>query len=163
MTEKGRGYMPQPVRLDWGTPQYIFEYAVKRWGVHHIDLAASKENTKCSLYIDEEENALDGDWGRYHVRGWLNPPYGKMLKPFAKQVSHQLTTGNIESVTILVPSRTDTEWFSILMRHAVEVVFIRGRLKFEGAENSAPFPSVLIHMKRTGKQTVPTDYSVKID
>lgn len=77
MTEKGRGYMPQPMRLDWGTPRYIFRYAEKRWGTHHIDLAASKENTKCDLYIDEEENALDKDWKRPHSRGWLNPPYGK--------------------------------------------------------------------------------------
>ena len=159
----GNAYMPQPVKLDWGTPESVYLFARKKWGLHHIDLAASRSNTKCLEFIDEEEDALKGDWKRPHCRGWLNPPYGRMLKPFAQKVSEQLLTGNIRSVTVLVPSRTDTEWFSIFMAHAVEVVFIKGRLKFEGASNSAPFPSVLIHMRRKGKKVVPTHYGVKIN
>lgn len=159
-------YMPQPERLDWGTPQKVFNWASNRWGPYHVDLAASAWNRKCLNFLGETENALGKDWDFWSFqkkRGWLNPPYGRMLKPFAKQVSRQLSEGNITSVTMLVPSRTDTEWFSILMSHAVEVVFIRGRLKFEGASNSAPFPSVLIHLRKKGKEVVPTLYGVKID
>ena len=159
----GRGYMPQPERLDWGTPQYVFDYADKKWGPYYVDLAAGAENRKCSVYITEAEDALEGDWGMRYRRGWLNPPYGRMLKPFAKKVSEQLMTDNIQSVTVLVPSRTDTEWFSIFMSHAVEVTFIRGRLRFEGAGGSAPFPSVLIHMEKQGKKNPTTNYGVRID
>lgn len=160
---EGRGYMPQPERSDWATPEYIFRYAQRVFGNHTIDLAASHENSKCSDYITEEKDALKIDWGVPNARGWLNPPYGRMLKPFAKKVSEQLLAGEIKAVTILVPARTDTEWFSIFVRHASKVVFIKGRLKFDGGKGSAPFPSVLMHLVAEPKKTTPdTFYSVRI-
>lgn len=47
------------------------------------------------------------------------------------------------TVVCLVPSRTDTEWFHEYALRG-EIRFIRGRLKFNGAKNSAPFPSLLV-------------------
>tara|TARA_R100001163_G_scaffold56556_1_gene44307 strand:+ start:13293 stop:13805 length:513 start_codon:yes stop_codon:yes gene_type:complete len=164
----GRGYMPQPERLDWGTPEHVFQYAQRVFGIHTIDLAASHANTKCSDYITEEMNALEMNWGfdmnlPPNAKGWLNPPYGRMLKPFAKKVSEQLLAGEIRAVTVLVPARTDTEWFSIFVKHAVKVVFIKGRLKFDGVKGSAPFPSVLMHLVAEPKKPTPaTFYSVRI-
>lgn len=47
------------------------------------------------------------------------------------------------TVVCLVPSRTDTAWWH---EYAMKgrVTFIRGRLKFGAAKNSAPFPSALV-------------------
>ena len=43
----------------------------------------------------------------------------------------------------LVPARTDTKWFAIIWEYARLIIFLQGRLKFVGAESSAPFPSAL--------------------
>ena len=47
------------------------------------------------------------------------------------------------TVVCLVPARTDTAWWhDWAMRGSI--TFIRGRLKFGDAVNSAPFPSALV-------------------
>jgi len=47
------------------------------------------------------------------------------------------------TVVCLVPARTDTRWWhDYAMKGRIE--FIRGRLKFGNAKNSAPFPSALV-------------------
>ena len=43
----------------------------------------------------------------------------------------------------LVPARTDTAWWHDYAAKGA-VRFIRGRLKFGGHKNSAPFPSALV-------------------
>ena len=53
---------------------------------------------------------------------------------------------NGATVVCLVPSRTDTAWWH---DYAVkgQIEFIRGRLKFGGNKNSAPFPSAVVIFK----------------
>ena len=45
-----------------------------------------------------------------------------------------------------VPARTDTRWFHnfIYKNPRAEIRFIKGRLKFGGSKNSAPFPSMVV-------------------
>ena len=46
--------------------------------------------------------------------------------------------------TFRFPARTDTAWFhEHVCRAATEIRFLKGRLKFEGAAASAPFPSMI--------------------
>lgn len=45
---------------------------------------------------------------------------------------------------MLLPARTDTQWFHDYIYGKAEVRFIRGRLKFGEARNSAPFPSMIV-------------------
>jgi len=47
-------------------------------------------------------------------------------------------------VVCLLPARTDTRWWQDNVPGASFVVFIRGRLRFGNATNSAPFPSALV-------------------
>ena len=50
------------------------------------------------------------------------------------------------TVVCLVPARTDTNWWhDYCIQH--EVRFIKGRLKFGGSKNSAPFPSAVVIVK----------------
>ena len=46
----------------------------------------------------------------------------------------------------LLPARTDTRWFHrhIYENPRAEIRFVKGRLKFGGAANSAPFPSMIV-------------------
>jgi hypothetical protein len=52
----------------------------------------------------------------------------------------------------LIPARTDTKWFhEMVLPNAKEIRFIKGRLKFGDAENSAPFPSMLVVFIKNGE------------
>tara|TARA_R100000700_G_C3127443_1_gene113994 strand:- start:234 stop:428 length:195 start_codon:yes stop_codon:yes gene_type:complete len=45
----------------------------------------------------------------------------------------------------LIPSRTDTKyWHEFIFPNAHKIMFIKGRLKFGGHQNSAPFPSAIV-------------------
>jgi len=47
------------------------------------------------------------------------------------------------TVVCLVPARTDTAWWFDYCAKG-EIRFIKGRLKFGGSKNVAPFPSAII-------------------
>ncbi len=47
------------------------------------------------------------------------------------------------TVVCLVPARTDTAWWFDYCPIG-EIRFIKGRLKFGGSKNAAPFPSAII-------------------
>lgn len=59
--------------------------------------------------------------------------------------------GGGATVVCLVPARTDTRWWH---DHAMrgEVRFVRGRLKFGGSKNSAPFPSAVVVLKPESRE-----------
>jgi hypothetical protein len=50
--------------------------------------------------------------------------------------------GRVTQAIALLPARTDTRWMARL--RSFPRCFLRGRLKFSGCENSAPFPSVVM-------------------
>jgi hypothetical protein len=69
---------------------------------------------------------------------FINPPYRK-IAPWLER-AHEA-----EVAVFLIPARTDTRWFhSIVLPHAKEIRFIKGRLKFGGAKTGAPFPSMIV-------------------
>lgn len=45
---------------------------------------------------------------------------------------------------MLIPARTDTSYFHDYIYGKAEIRFIRGRLKFGDAKQSAPFPSMVV-------------------
>jgi len=84
---------------------------------------------------------LDQNW---HGNIYCNPPYNNQ-KAFIVKAIDQLERGNIKKAVFLIPSRTDTKLFhEIILPKAKEIRFIKGRLKFEGKQNSAPFPSMVV-------------------
>lgn len=71
-------------------------------------------------------------------RVFCNPPYGPQIEDWLRW-AHEA-----EVAVYLLPARTDTRWFhDHVLPKASEVRFLRGRLKFGGAKNGAPFPSML--------------------
>jgi phage N-6-adenine-methyltransferase len=92
-------------------------------------------------------DALRIDWN-HNSRGkpiWLNPPYGRVIKDWMRKANEVASGGG--TVVCLVPSRTDTSWWHDYCINAYEIRYIRGRLKFGGQKNSAPFPSAVVVMK----------------
>ena len=49
---------------------------------------------------------------------------------------------------MLLPARTDTERFHKYILPYAEIRFLKGRLKFVGAKDPAPFPSMLVIFRR---------------
>ena len=45
---------------------------------------------------------------------------------------------------MLPPARTGTKWFHDWCLPYGKIEFLRGRLKFGGCDNSAPFPSMIV-------------------
>jgi phage N-6-adenine-methyltransferase len=124
----------------WATPQDFFD---KQNAIYNftLDVCATDDNAKCKKYFTKNDNGLNKEW---HGVCWMNPPYGREIK----QWMHKAYKESLKGVTVvcLVPARTDTVWWhDYAMKGNIE--FIKGRLKFGNAKNSAPFPSALVVFK----------------
>jgi hypothetical protein len=83
-------------------------------------------------------DGLEIEWGK---RNFVNPPYNRIKDWIAKGYAEHLKK---KLCVFLIPSRTDTRWWHDYVMKANEIRFIKGRLKFQGAKNSAPFPSCVV-------------------
>lgn len=122
----------------WSTPQEYFDSVSKEFSFT-LDVCALPENTKCQKFFSPEDDGLLQQWQGVC---WMNPPYGRVIGKWVKKAYESAKTGAV--VVGLLPARTDTKWFHDYIYGRAEVRFIRGRLKFGGCANSAPFPNMLV-------------------
>lgn len=126
---------------EWSTPQDFFDELNKEFNFT-LDPCATPENAKCEKYYTKEDDGLKQDWSGETV--FCNPPYGRAIKDWVKKCYEESKKPNT-TVVMLIPARTDTSYFHDYIYHkAKEIRFIRGRLKFGNAKNSAPFPSMVV-------------------
>lgn len=121
----------------WATPQWLFDALNKEFGFT-LDPCSDGSNAKCPKFYTPRENGLLRDWGTETV--FMNPPYSEVDEWMRKAYGAALEGA---TVVCLIPARTDTKWWHDYVMKA-EIRFIKGRLKFGDAENSAPFPSAII-------------------
>jgi phage N-6-adenine-methyltransferase len=121
----------------WATPQSFFDGVAAEFKPE-TDVCALPENAKCARYFTPEQDGLAQPWNGVC---WMNPPYGRAIGAWVKKAFESAQEG--ATVVCLLPARTDTAWWH---DYAIkgEVRFLRGRLKFGGQKNSAPFPSALV-------------------
>lgn len=134
----------------WYTPKKLLDILESEFGSFDDDPALKTKN------INWENDGLFKKWGK---RVFCNPPYSNLEKWCAKAYE-EFQKGSF--IILLIPSRTDTiAWHQFCMK-AQEIRFIKGRIIFEGAKASAPFPSAIIIFnpeKMTNKLEVKTmDY-----
>lgn len=124
---------------EWETPQDLFDELNKEFSFV-LDVCATFENNKCPKYFDIKEDGLKQNWRNWWGYKWMNPPYGREIGKWVEKASIMGKT------VCLLPARTDTRWFHdyIYNKLKVEIRFIKGRLKFGGSKNSAPFPSMIV-------------------
>lgn len=147
---------------DWPTPQEFFDALDAEFGFA-LDVCADSMNRKADAYygLDHpDQTRRDGlatDWaaelgGR---SAWMNPPYGKEISAWMAKAAEAAQAG--ATIVCLVPARCDTRWFhDHVLAHGAEVRFVRGRLKFGTATNSAPFASlVVIYRPATAAASAP--------
>lgn len=131
----------------WSTPQEYFDKIDKEFHFT-LDVCATVENAKCYSFFTKEDDGLLKEWiGNI----WMNPPYGRGIGKWIQKAYE--TSLNGYTVVCLLPARTDTKWWHDYCMKSDDIRFIKGRLKFGGQKNSAPFPSVLVvfHGKLSNK------------
>lgn len=128
-------------RDDWETPQWLFDELDSEF-CFTLDAAASRHSAKCRGYFSKVVDGLNQDW---YETVWVNPPYGRAVGKWVEKAYKEWKKGC--TVVMLLAARTDTKWFHKYIYNIAEVRFIKGRLKFGGAKNSAPFPSMVVIWK----------------
>ena len=124
---------------EWETPQDFFDKLNEQYHFE-LDACATPYNAKCKNFFTKKENALSQNWGGWRTI-WCNPPYGREIGKWVRKAYEESRKG--VTVVCLLPARTDTRWFHDYCKKG-KVEFVRGRLKFGGSKNSAPFPSMVV-------------------
>lgn len=124
---------------DWSTPQEVYDWLDAEYGPFTLDPCASSTNAKCPTFFTVVEDGLAQKW---EGRVFVNPPYGRGIGEWIAKCYQSAQEGAL--VVALLPSRTDTAWWHDYVMKADQIRFLRGRLKFGGSSNSAPFPSVVV-------------------
>lgn len=127
----------------WETPQSFFDELDKEF---HFDLdaCALSNNAKCKKYITPEQDGLSVPWNGQTI--WCNPPYGRSIGKWVKK-AYETSLQN-KTVVMLLPARTDTQWFHDYIYFNSEVRFVKGGLKFGHSLSNAPFPSMIVIFRR---------------
>ena len=130
---------------EWPTPQDVVDEWARRVGPFTLDVAADAKNAKAARFYTLERDGLAQDWLKDAGGGaiWINPPYSD-VEPFVAKAIAESARG--ATVVMLLPARTDTRWFHLVLavQDRAELWFLRGRLRFGDAKNSAPFPSMVV-------------------
>lgn len=125
----------------WATPHDFYDKLNKEFNFN-LDPCALPENAKCNKFFTPEQNGLIQNWGGHIV--FCNPPYGRKISEWVEKCYNESKKENT-TVVMLIPARTDTRYFHEFIYHkAKDIRFIKGRLKFGGSKNSAPFPSMVV-------------------
>lgn len=126
---------------DWATPQDFFDKLDAEFDLT-LDVCASATNTKCAHFFTR--GALEKNWAAWSQGAlWMNPPYGRGIGAWVSKARQTAAKG--PTVVCLLPARTDTKWWhDDVIASGAEIRFVRGRLKFGGCKNSAPFPSAVV-------------------
>lgn len=127
---------------EWYTPPEIVERVVRVMGSIDLDPCADPGKTiPAALHYTAEDN---GRAYRWTGRVYMNPPYGDEIEAWVWTLKDSYNRQDASEAIALLPARTDTQWMDLLAEYPR--CYIRGRLKFSGHTNSAPFPSMVVYL-----------------
>lgn len=101
---------------NWETPKSYYNKLNKEFNFNY---------DPCPLNC--KEDGLNKDWGTIT---FVNPPYGREIGKWVKKSYEESLKGKI--IVMLMPVRTDTNYFHNYILGKSEIRFIKGRLKFKG-------------------------------
>ncbi len=125
----------------WSTPQWFFDELNSEFHFT-LDPCADEFNHKCERYFTKEQDGLIQSWEGEIV--FCNPPYGREIGNWVQKCFTEVHDGGCVCAVMLIPARTDTQWFHKYIYRKAEIRFLKGRLKFGDSKNSAPFPSMVV-------------------
>jgi len=128
---------------NWATPKKYRDELQREFEFDDFD--------PCPLSTDPNFNGKEIDWKGNKI--FVNPPYSDLKSTkkngigWVEKCHNECQKGKL--IVMLIPARTDTSWFhNIILKNKYEYRFIKGRLKFGDKGKSAPFPSMLVIMKK---------------
>lgn len=139
---------------EWYTPQEIIDLVLGCLGEIDLDPCSNSHeqpSVRAGTLYTRDDNGLAYPW---QGKVYLNPPYGSEIPGWIEKLVAEYETGNIEEAIALLPARIDTQWFQPL--YAYPMCHVRGRLQFANAQNSAPFPSILVYLGRRSEKFIET-------
>lgn len=133
---------------DRRTPADFFQSVVNRFGPFTLDAAASRENSKCPIYYDLEDDGLTQPWHGYSV--WCNPPFsdcGAWVRKAWDEWHRPALERPARIVMLLPANRTEQKWWQELVEPrrdrpsfgnprripiaSFRVEFLPGRMRFD--------------------------------
>lgn len=137
----------------WCTPQDFFDALNKEFNFV-LDAAATDKTKKCRLYYTPEMDGLAQSWDCGGAV-FCNPPYGREIGKWVQKAYKETAQGKYP-IVLLIPARTDTNYFHDYIYGKAEIRFIRGRLRFTDSDgnvaNPAPFPSMVVVYNQKGRE-----------
>jgi DNA N-6-adenine-methyltransferase (Dam) len=134
-------------KQDWQTPPEILKLVCEVAPIAFDPAPANWDRSFDGLKVNWIDRATPGGLV------YCNPPYGRALSKWTHWAADQKWWSTawpdtaLESISgiLLVPARPDTKWWHENILRAEAICFWKGRIKFVGAENSAPFPSAFAY------------------
>jgi hypothetical protein len=111
---------------DWRTPDDILE-------ILSSDYFFDFDDDPCPI---GGTGGLEREWGQC---SFLNPPYSNPT-PWVKKAYEESKKG--KTVVGLLRGDTSTRWFHDWVLDKADLIFVKGRLHFNG-KGPAPFPSII--------------------
>lgn len=90
--------------------------------------------------VNEKFDGLNVEWKELN---YVNPPYS-LLKEFVQKSLDEQLYGN--ETILLLPTKTDQQWFHDLIKREADILWIKGRLKFKNNKWSATQPHFLARL-----------------
>jgi phage N-6-adenine-methyltransferase len=115
-------------RDSWSTPQWLYNWLDSIYDFD-VDLCASSDNAKCSVYFTKQEDALSQRWDveGVHKTGFCNPPYSDIAPWLAQSVAEAFE--GFTSVHV-IPTPNGEKYYDLVFGFATSITFIQGRVAF---------------------------------
>ena len=139
-SSKNTPYKPKSKSQVYITPDRVWEKIKEFWGY-------DKEEFFDPCPVNPTFNGLMIPWKELN---YVNPPYAvKELELFVEK-AYAAAAINGKISIMLLPSKTDQQWFHDLIKWGCEIRWLRGRLKFKNAEHNSPDPIFLVKIDPQG-------------
>ena len=122
-------------------------YRTPPWLLKYIGTEFRTNYDPCPFNLtfdpDKDEDGLATDWTGRIV--YCNPPYNNIFPWVQKALSSQCIT------VLLLPARTDTLWFNLLIHAGVEIRYMQKRIDFidlDGSTKARPSESSILVIVR---------------
>jgi hypothetical protein len=132
-----------PIAPAPSSSHFRFPFSPTARGKRNGNSASNSVKTSTSNIVSALKD--DGLSQRWSGKVFLNPPYGRQTGRWVRKAFEESLNGVF--VVCLLPARTDTRWWQDYAKRG-HVYFLRGRLRFGNAVNTAPFPSAIVTFGR---------------
>lgn len=122
-------------KQDYSTPPEFMRAIAVRFGVPAWDLAASSENTKAPRWLGTDQDSLSVKWHELNGLLWLNPPFAN-IGVWAEKCLREAALG--ARILFLTPASVGSNWYRDFIHERARVVFLNGRITFQGCDDSYP-------------------------